>query len=289
MNILITGGSSFIGKHLKPYLLDKHKIWSPSRKELNLLDEHAVSNYLSNKNFDLVIHIATEPDNRSIENPGNVLENNLRMYFNLVNANDYFKKMITFSSGAIYKPVNFSIPEYFFGFHVPKDAYGFSKYIMSQYNSNNINVTELRLFGIFGPYENYGIRFISNAICKTIFGLPITIKQDRAMSYLWIKDLLPILDNFIGKQYSGAYNITSNYTYHLTDLANIILQISGKHVPIIIDNNNDAIPYIGDNSKLLTYFPNTRFTDMDIAIEQLYRWYYNNKGNINKELLLIDK
>ncbi len=56
---------------------------------------------------------------------------------------------------------------------------------------------ELRLFGVFGPHEDYAIRFISNAICKALFGLPITLRQNRTFSYLFIDDLGPIVERFL--------------------------------------------------------------------------------------------
>lgn len=44
--ILLTGGSGFIGRNILPLLREKYCVVSPSRKELNLLEEAAVVEYL---------------------------------------------------------------------------------------------------------------------------------------------------------------------------------------------------------------------------------------------------
>ena len=61
---------------------------------------------------------------------------------------------------------------------MPGDAYGFSKYICAKYIERSERILDLRLFGVFGPYEDYTVRFISNACCRVLKGLPIVLRQD---------------------------------------------------------------------------------------------------------------
>jgi hypothetical protein len=35
--------------------------------------------------------------------------------------------------------------------------------------------------------------------------------------------------------------------------------------------------------------PRIKFTAMEDAVEQLYKWYYKNKDSIDKSALLVDK
>ena len=63
---------------------------------------------------------------------------------------------------------------------MPDDEHGFSRYVIAGLRPRDERVVELRPFGVFGPYEDYAIRFISNAICKTLFDLPVTLRQDGA-------------------------------------------------------------------------------------------------------------
>ena len=58
--------------------------------------------------------------------------------------------------------------ESYFGRHIPTDIYGFSKYVIAKdIESVRRNIYNLRVFGIFGKYEDYKRRVISNNICQT--------------------------------------------------------------------------------------------------------------------------
>ena len=54
MKVLITGASGFIGRNLVDHLSDKFEISSPSREELNLLDETAVQKYINDNKIDIL-------------------------------------------------------------------------------------------------------------------------------------------------------------------------------------------------------------------------------------------
>ena len=43
------------------------------------------------------------------------------------------------------------------------------------------DAVELRPFGVYGPGEDYAIRFISNACCKALLGMPVTLRRDRLL------------------------------------------------------------------------------------------------------------
>jgi GDP-L-fucose synthase len=292
MKILLTGGSGFIGRNLFEYLQPKYQVFAPTHKELELLDESAVRKYLDNRKFDIVIHSAVRPGHRNAKDPSGQLDSNLRMFFNIVRNKDKFDKLIFLSSGAVYdvtKPI-IKVKENYFDSFVPQDEHGFSKYIIGKYIEKINNVVELRIFGIFGKYEDYSIRFISNAICKNIFNLPITLKQDRKFDYLYINDLMIVVDYFIenvGKY--KAYNITPDVSVDLFDLAKKVKKISGKDLPIKVGQKGIGFEYSGNNRRIYQEIKGLNFTPIDMAISELYKWYLKNKYLINKDLLLFDK
>lgn len=292
MKILITGGSGFIGRNLIEYLSQKHEIFAPTHKELELLDEDAVKDYFITHQIDVVIHSAVKPGHRNAKDPTNQLYNNARMFFNIARNADRFQKMIFISSGAVYD-MRYYVPkmmEEYFDSHVPVDELGFSKYICAKYIEKVENIIELRVFGIFGKYEDYSIRFISNAICKTLYDLPITIKQNRCFDYLYIDDLMPVIEYFIkNKGKYKSYNITPDETVELKILAERICNISEKNLPIYITQDGTGMEYSGDNSRLHEEIPRIRFTSINEAMHQLYHWYTKNIHLINKEDLLFDK
>ena len=68
MNIFITGSNGFIGSHLKEYLnkiYSNYILFTPSSKELNLLDEVAVENYILLNKIDIIIHLANKGGDRT--------------------------------------------------------------------------------------------------------------------------------------------------------------------------------------------------------------------------------
>jgi GDP-L-fucose synthase len=200
--------------------------------------------------------------------------------------------MINIGSGAIYDLRNYKpkMKENYFRENIPQDEHGFCKHEIGKYIDSVNNIVDLRIFGIFGKYEDYAIRFISNAVCKTLFDLPVKIKQNRKFDYIYINDLMPVLEYFIeNKPKYNAYNITPDKSIELYELAEKVLKISGKDLPIIVKEENLGLEYSGDNSRLRQEIKSIKFTETDKAIKELYEWYNQNSSLINKEYLLFDK
>jgi GDP-L-fucose synthase len=180
--------------------------------------------------------------------------------------------------------------EEYFNAHLPADELGFSKYIAAKHIEQSEKIVELRIFGVFGKYEDYTIRFISNMICKAIFDLPLTMRQNRKFDYIYIDDFIRVLDYFINNDGNyKAYNITPDQSIELYAIAKRVLSISEKKMPIEVAREGIGVEYSGDNSRLRGEIKNLQFTLIDQAIQQLYAWYYHNRQQINKEWLLIDK
>ncbi|GAV22607.1 NAD-dependent epimerase/dehydratase family protein [Carboxydothermus pertinax] len=292
MKIFITGGTGFIGRNLVEKLSKTYFVYAPSRKELDLTDEEKTRKFIKENKFDVIVHCATKPGHRNAKDPTNIFYTNVLMFLNILKNHEYFGKLIFLSSGAIYdqrfyKP---KMTEEYFGEHIPVDETGLSKYVCAKLLENLPNSVELRPFGVFGKYEDYAIRFISNAICKAIFDLPITIKKNRKFDYIFIDDLVNIIEYFIlnNSKYK-AYNVTPDNSVELLEIARKILQISKKSLPIIIKENGMGIEYSGNNERLKKEIPDLKFTEIDMALEKLYYWYLENKDKIDYNLLLVDK
>jgi len=291
--VLVTGGSGFIGRNIKEsWLTEKYHIVSPTRAELDCSDDESVRAYFQKYSFDVVIHSAAKPGHRNAVDATNILMTNLRMMFNLLKYHDRWGKLLNIGSGAIYDMRHYQpkMPESYYGTHIPVDEHGYNKYIFGQVIKGTQHVYDLRIFGIFGKYEDYAIRFISNAICKAIYDLPITLRQSRKFDYLYIDDLMPILAHFIERDpIEKAFNITPDTSVALLDIAKTVVAVSGKDIPIRVAQDGLGSEYSGSNALLRSEFPDVRFTPIDNAIAQLYSWYLTNKALINKDLLLVDK
>lgn len=293
MKILLTGGSGFIGKNIaESYLAEKYQLFVPKRSELDLSSQESVDDYFQGKEFDVVIHGAVKPSHRNAQDINNTLNTNLRMFHHLLRNRDNYGKFINLGSGAIYDNRNYKpkMSEDYAGKYIPLDDHGLCKYVIKQQIDVLPNFVDLRVFGVFGRYEDYAIRFISNAICKSIFNLPITLKQNRNFDYLWVDDLMPILDHFIQNDFVGsAYNVTPDNSIELLELALLVKEISGKNIPISVADEGLGLEYSGDNQQLKSFIPDVKFTHIKESVSMLYDWYLQQHECLDINCLLTDK
>jgi len=289
MKILITGGNGFIARNLFEQLSPEYTAVSYNSTELDLLDSSKVFNLIKSNQFDIVIHTATydAAPKHSTKDPLRVLEFNLRMFFNLARCKDNFGKMIYFGSGAEFGRENWipKMKEDYFDQHVPADQYGFSKYIMTKHTQLSSNIYNLRLFGIFGKYDDWRTRFIPNACCHAVLNLPIRINQNCFFDHLYIDDLIRIVKWFINnKPRNHVYNVCTGDIYDFKTIAEKIIKVSGKNVDIEIKTDGLSREYSGDNSLLLNELNGFKFSSIDESIKALYDWHDSNKHIIHLNL-----
>lgn len=289
MKILITGGNGFIARNLFEQLSPEYTVVSCNSTELDLLDSSKVFNLIKSNQFDIVIHTATydAAPKHSTKDPSRVLEFNLRMFFNLARCKDNFGKMIYFGSGAEFGRGNWipKMKEDYFDQHVPVDQYGFSKYIMTKHTQLSSNIYNLRLFGIFGKYDDWRTRFIPNACCHAVLNLPIRINQNVFFDHLYIDDLIRIVKWFINnKPRNHVYNVCTGDVYDFNTIAEKIIKVSGKNVDIEIKTDGLSREYSGDNSLLLNELNGFKFSSIDESIKALYDWHDSNKHIIHLNL-----
>lgn len=286
MKILLTGAHGFIGGNLHEYLKDTHTLLTPTHKELDLLDEQATYTYFQNHPVDIVIHCAVVGGSRNEEYEKNMFYDNVRIFFNIVRCKKYFKKMINIGSGAEYDkryPIVCVKEEEFYK-RVPADEYGFYKYICAKYIEKTDFIVDLRVFGIFGEGEDYRYRFISNAICRSIFNKPITMNQDVYFDYMDIKDFQKIVEYFIlhTPKYT-SYNIGTGKKINLKSIAEKIKRISGHTEDIIIKKTGLNNEYTCDNHRLMNELKSFHMTDFETSLSRLYDWYKKNKSSLAQD------
>ncbi len=299
LKILITGARGFVGRNLVEYLAKecarKCALFYPFHTELELLDTEKVSEFINDNNIDIIVHCAYVGGSRKTAydiNATDIVAKNFLMFCNLARNLDSRRRMIFLGSGAeydfrYYKP---RMHEGYFGKHVPDDAYGFSKYACSKYIEKSENIINLRLFGIYGKYEAYEYRFISNAILKNILGLPIVINQNVYFDYLYVNDLVKIIEYFImHKTQYKFYNVGTGKTIDLITIANKINRISTKPSRIIIKNKGLNAEYSADNARLLKVLKGYKFTPFDQALEELYSFHRGNLANVDRVAIKKDE
>lgn len=284
IKILLTGAEGYIGRNIKEQLEEEYTIYTPSHKDVDLLNTESVDKYFKKNSFDIVVHTAIVGGSRPEEKVDTALHQNLRIFFNIIKNKKSFNKMIHFGSGAEYdkkRPLD-KIREKDFDKKVPLDEYGFFKYVSSKYIEKSDNIIHLRIFGLFGKYEDYRYRFISNAICRNIFGLQITISQDVYFDYVYINDFVRIVKYFIEhKSKEKFYNIGTGKAINIFKIAKKINTLGQKKSKIIIKKRGLANTYSCNSSRLLKELGRFKFTDFDTSLCELYQWYQENKSIID--------
>ena len=286
--ILITGAEGFIGRNLSEYLKGFYEIFATNHHDLELLNTDRVRDFIEDNKIDIIVHSASIGGTRKTAYDSgltDVVSKNLRIFFNLVRNLNLNRKMIFFGSGAEYSMCHYKprMKEDYFDKHIPEDSYGFSKYLCSKYIINSERIYNLRLFGVFGKYEDYRYKFISNAIIKNLFGLPITINQNAYFDYLYIQDLLKIVEHFINNRPKDkCYNVVTGEPVDLITIANKINQIADKQSKVIVKNKGLNTEYTADNSKILEEIGKFKFTQLVESLKELYAWHKVNLDKVDR-------
>jgi GDP-L-fucose synthase len=287
-NILLLGTSGFIGRNLKEFLnkqKDTYEIYAPTSNEFDISDEEKVKENLTKHYYDVIIHAAVyNPRADYKKDVSKELDKNLRMFFNFEKYQNLYGKMIYFGSGAEFdKCSNIKmVNEDDLGNGIPNTDYGFYKYIINKSIQNSENIYNLRIFGLFGKYEDWAKTFISGACCKALKNLPITIRENVYFDYLYIEDFCKIVEWFIDHDIKNKnYNISSGKTIDLLTIANIVKNISGKDIPIYMCKEGVGKEYSANNKRMLKEMENFYFTPIEVAINELYVWYKKQEKDID--------
>jgi GDP-L-fucose synthase len=288
LKILLTGRSGFIGRNLMEYFTrmpNKYCIDSPSHSQLDLTDESEVKKFLERGNYDVVLHAAMY--NRDYNHP-DMLSESLRIFFNLEKCSSLYGRMFYFGSGAEFDKTQdmINIKEDEFGSSIPKNYYGLAKYIMGRLALESHNIYNLRLFAVYGRYEHWPTKFISNACCRALYGMPVTIQRNVVFDYLYIDDLCRIVEEFIKitPKYRH-YNVASGRKTDLCSLAEKVIKISGKDLDIMVAEPGFKPEYSANIKRMLGEI-SCNFTDIDTGIRLLYNWYEDNISLIDKTVLV---
>ena len=264
----------------------------PAHDELDLTDSDAVGKYFKNNTIKSIIHCATT-SRVGTGYPTKTCENNLRMFFNLQKHVTSSMKMINLGSGSEYGRGFWrnKMPESYFDEHIPEDSHSYSKYLISKYikDMNAKNLICLRIFGIFGKYEDYRYKFISNTIAKNLLKMPIIINQNVIYDYIYITDFFRIVEYFVNNTTKyKIFNVTPTESIDLLTIASLINQAGDNKSEINVLNEGIGVEYSGDNKKFISEVGDFKFTSHDVAIADLYRYYKERINSLDAKAIKQD-
>ena len=237
MKILITGGNGYVAQSLYSDLCKRYDVTTITRQDFDLANSQDTSNWFADKYFDVVIHTETAGGSRLKPDDESVLSNNLKMFFNLVDNDQKFGKLISFGSGA--------------EIYAADKPYGFSKKIIANTIRSKENYYNIRIYAVFDENE-LDTRFIKANLYRYINQEDIVIHQDKHMDFFYMKDLISLVDYYV-TALDPKKEIDCCYNNHptLREIADIINNINTYKINIDILVDRLAPPYTGKYTDML--------------------------------------
>jgi GDP-L-fucose synthase len=236
LKILITGASGYIGSSLYNALKDRYQISTINRRKCDLTNSSDTSFYFLDTWFDIVIHCAVEGGNRLQEDSWDVMDSNLKMYYNLLENRKSFGKLIHFGSGAEHTQEN--------------KPYGFSKKVISKSIENIKQFYNLKIYAVFDELELES-RFIKSNLNRYINKEDMQIHQNKYMDFFYMQDLIKLVNHYIvNDDLPKHIDCTYEDIKSLKQICEFINTLDDYKVDIQFQQSGLTTGYIGFNKSL---------------------------------------
>ena len=232
MKILITGSNGYIAKSLIESLSSEHSIICLSRAEADLASLVELNKFFDKHPiFDAVIHTAITGGRRTKPEDSETIDQNIKMYYNLLENRNSFCRFISFGSGAELLALN--------------TPYGISKRLIAESMKDKDKFTNIRIFGCFDHNEADN-RFIKGNIIRYINKEPIQIYENKQMDFFFMEDLVSVVKYCLAQE-NPPKEINCSYKekHSLHQIAEIINKLGNYNV-LISSNNSSGKDYIGE-------------------------------------------
>ena len=252
--ILVTGANGYVARAIINKFNNTHEVNTITRSDIDLTDSKQVDEYFLFNKFDVVIHCAVKGGSRLEPETMDMLDANLKMYYNLLRHKDKFTKFIHIGSGAE-----------LYAKHTP---YGLSKHVIRASMSEKDNFYNLRIFGVFDENE-LDTRFIKSNIKKYINHESIEIHQMKKMDFIYMGDFLKIVDRYINDDDGLPKELNCVYKekVNLLAIACNIVSLSDYSVAFDLNHNNIMQDYIGEYDEWLDGLD---LIGLDAGIQNVY-------------------
>ena len=138
--------------------------------------------------------------------------------------------------------------------------------------------------------ENYRYKFITNAVVKNLLHLPIAINQNVFFDYMYVDDLLNVVEFYIENDARHKiYNASSGTKIDLLGLAALVNEASDFKSEIIVLNKGLNNEYTSDNSLLKSEMKDKfKLTPHSEAIGKIYKYFKQNFTSLDLDTIKKD-
>ena len=312
MKIFLTGAAGFIGFSLSLELLKKkYKVYAIDNldsyyslklkkkrlsilkkyknfnfKKIDISNKKKLENYLKNKKFDIIFHLAAQAGVRySVINPKKYIKTNLKGFRNILHLfeNKNFKTFFYASSSSVYGDTKlFPLRE---NFKLnPKNIYAKTK-IQNEKDARKFkntykkNIVGLRFFTVYGEWGRPDMMILKLLSClqkDKIFEL--NNSGDHYRDFTYIDDVTKILIKILTKNIFkyDVYNICSSKPLFIKNVIKQFKNFTNYNlIKNVKKNKLDVYKTYGDNSRIKKLVNVNRYTDFKKGLLNTIKWYKN--------------
>jgi CDP-glucose 4,6-dehydratase len=305
-NILVTGGTGFVGSHLVQGLLARHAtVFVPFRSidprsyfkterlenkvvllSYDMKDKERIFDIVSKYEIDYIFHLAAQAIvPTAFENPLETLESNVMGTAYVVEAARRFphvKGVMIASSDKSYGKSKkaYAETDQLKGDHPYEVSKSAADLIAQAYaKTYHVPIVVTRFGNIYGEGDINFSRIIPGIMKAVINKETLNIRSDGTYvrDYVYVKDvvagylfLLERMDTVKGE----AFNLSSENSYSVVDLIKVTEKILRKKVPYCIENSaSNEIPYQHLNTEKIQNLGWKSSHTLKTTLPRIFRWY----------------
>lgn len=296
MNILITGASGFLGRHLSVFLEKKgHNVTKITSKEIDLTNQHSCEN-IPKLNYHQIYHLAawTQAGDFCQHHQGEQWIINQQINTNVLNWWKMYcptAKMIAFGTSASYAP-NIELVEENYMTGSPLDkyyAYAMTKRMLlaglqslnKQFDMNYLYFVPSTIYGPFYHVDKRELHFIYDIIRKILdykyFNKKIILWGDgeQTRELIFVDDCVNIIYEVEKSASNIVCNLSSEKSLSIKEFAKICCDIVGVDFSNISFNINEFVGFKSKslNTNKMNLFSKVNETSYISGLEATINWY----------------